>query len=206
MGFDKFYMQHKKDVDQELESLKPRLLEQYKKNGIMGAVGFVYAVSDALMKQVDADGRTICSKGCSFCCSGDIPVSSSEASIIISYIKRDNIKIDYSQLTKQKNKSIDKLKFADKKCSLLDKAGLCSIYEYRPVVCRTFNSSDTDPEFCNKDKHPKPNNMGLSALMVALNFALFWLDDTILNVDESYTVHGALNYIFGDKKTHYKTK
>lgn len=78
----------------------------------------------------------VCKKGCSYCCErGDYPLSKLEFEYLMSGFEKleENLKNQIKQ-------NIETAKQGDKdsyKCPfLIDNA--CSVYEYRPFVCRTF--------------------------------------------------------------------
>ena len=90
-------------------------------------------------------------------------------------------KIDFDKLKKQANqgnKYIDwyKLDYKDRSCVFLDDKGSCTIYEDRPLVCRT-NMVVSDPENCDStdgETKPvrlihtdKPNMIIMGAYMIA---------------------------------------
>lgn len=68
--------------------------------------------------------------------------------------------IDWTRLHKQKQAGNShaewyKLSHADRACIFLDKEGSCSIYEFRPLVCRT-NNVISDPANCDTTLHNTP--------------------------------------------------
>lgn len=91
----------------------------------------MYKFSDAFGQAVQE--KTVCKKGCSFCCSIPVQVTSIEAYYIA---KMTNTKLN-------KNKNYDT---TDMQCPLLLN-DLCSVYKYRPLECRTFFSLDS-VDFC----------------------------------------------------------
>jgi Fe-S-cluster containining protein len=112
---------------------------------------------DELIKQAKLFEKATCNKGCSFCCHDSIIVSKMEIEHIKKVVAEKGITPNRERLAKQKlnNKSI---KWADKACSLLsepDQNGkrICTIYEDRPMICRSHNSRE-DPKFCNKSEFP----------------------------------------------------
>lgn len=119
-----------------------------------------------------------CSKSCSFCCHDEINLSKNEVEYLLSKIKENNVKPN-RRLLKIQNKTEDfhKIKWAHKACSLLDSNGNCSVYEFRPMICRTHNST-IDPKFCNKEKYPNMSiNEGRIIQLDAITTALFLMDN-----------------------------
>jgi Fe-S-cluster containining protein len=98
---------------------------------------FLSSVNDDLNKIFNYQKEYIhCKKGCSYCCrQGDYPISKIEYDYLMSGFEKldENIKIKIRE-------SIEKAKQGDREsytCPfLIDNC--CSIYNYRPFVCRTF--------------------------------------------------------------------
>lgn len=90
----------------------------------------------------------VCSKGCSHCCYMAVGITLGEAKIISEahgltihkpsgLVSRDNMVEKYSQV----------------QCPFLKK-GVCSIYEQRPLACRTHYNLSDYPEVCDIINHP----------------------------------------------------
>jgi Fe-S-cluster containining protein len=95
-------------------------------------------------------------KNCSFCCHDRIIMGKVEAKFIKNIIVENDIKFNVERAKKQS--SGDKISWADKACPLLQDVNeqgerLCSIYENRPLICRTHNSVMNAIE-CNKEHTP----------------------------------------------------
>ncbi len=107
---------------------------------------------------------------CSFCCHDRIDMGKVEAEYIKSVVKAKNIVPNKDRIQKQNSNTT--VKWMDKACPLLldeNEKGqrLCSIYEDRPLVCRTHNST-MDPKECNRENDPnKPINEGRSGALDA---------------------------------------
>jgi Fe-S-cluster containining protein len=94
--------------------------------------------SDPIVKE-----NISCKKGCSACCHTQVSATQDEAILLADLIKKGH-KIDWTRFHKQKqvgNSHADwyKLSHADRGCIFLDSEKGCSIYEHRPLVCRTNN-------------------------------------------------------------------
>lgn len=80
--------------------------------------------------------HTVCAKGCSACCNIPVFVTRLEAS----YIERNtNVR-----MTTGVRSSITK---GTGPCPLLSESGSCSVYQFRPFVCRAYAAFD-DPQLC----------------------------------------------------------
>jgi len=76
------------------------------------------------------DGK--CS-GCGECCSNFLPISDAEKRRIKDYIKKHNIKAQVRTSVLETEKTIDLT------CPFRDnKNKICTIYEVRPAICRSF--------------------------------------------------------------------
>lgn len=111
--------------------------------------------------------KTSCKKGCSFCCHIHVDISEDEAKFIKMLISEMNINIDKERLEKQKDhvaESWRQLKALDRRCVLLNDNHECSIYEYRPAVCRNYHVI-SDPSECDLDNPNEDKVMKLSAVI-----------------------------------------
>lgn len=81
---------------------------------------------------------TPCKKGCSYCCNIQVSVSPLE----VEYIEHS------TGIKRALNLGIGE--FFGTPCPFLDN-NICSIYKYRPFVCRRHNALFNDPEWCNLD-------------------------------------------------------
>lgn len=114
-------------------------------------------IADQLIKQSGLFKLANCSKGCSFCCHDKIIVSKMEGDHIKKVVAEKNIIPNQERLQKQKQND-ENIKWVDKACSLLSDPNekgerICTIYEDRPMICRSHNSRE-DPKFCNKSEYP----------------------------------------------------
>lgn len=104
----------------------------------------LYAFLDDLYSFI---GKFIpCRRGCDYCCYIEISISSLEAE----YIE--------SNLGIRRNLNYDKKEFFGTPCPFLDDSA-CSIYKYRPYVCRRHHALFDNPKWCQLDlcdKHTFP--------------------------------------------------
>ncbi len=90
---------------------------------------------EAMLKKLDdfvaglLPKDNLCKKGCGQCCHVNQSVSYIEAEYIAHQTGR-SISLDLS-------------KPSDGRCTFLDSDNLCSIYQHRPMVCRTFFTMDS---------------------------------------------------------------
>ena len=72
-----------------------------------------------------------CTRGCHSCCIPDLQISRIEKERIAKYIQDSSSLIETLQKLKETNP------YQSTRCQMLDEQGLCSIYEVRPIICRT---------------------------------------------------------------------
>ncbi|TJZ72065.1 YkgJ family cysteine cluster protein [Chitiniphilus eburneus] len=95
----------------------------------LGKLQEIYALAD-LVGELTTPG-TACSKGCSRCCRVDLPITTIEARYIrkhVGIVPRTGSSISSGHTV------------ARRPCPFLDAAGACSIYPFRPFVCRTLHA------------------------------------------------------------------
>jgi Fe-S-cluster containining protein len=141
-------------------------------NQVAREIKQIYKETDVKMKDI----QNVCQKGCSYCCHQTIPVHSAEELPIMKYINTnfekdliEDIKknlinwFEYFDKNTPNEKILDEqdiLVFSEKHVKdfiacpfLIDDE--CTIYQSRPLVCRTFSVNDTS-DLCQD----KPNRMG----------------------------------------------
>lgn len=130
---------------------------------------------DEMKIKSNYDKSTSCGS-CSFCCHDSIYVGDAEADYIKKVVLEKGVIPNRHRIEEQK-KNDPAIKYADKACPLLQDpdpktgARLCSIYEDRPLICRTHNSVES-PEFCDREKYPgrfvgEIKVLEIEALMIA---------------------------------------
>ena len=135
----------------------PALLEIKLQNGGNNAYLYARNFADKIIAKSEIAKKTSCSSSCSFCCHDTIYVSHDEGEHIKTVIKAKGIVPNATRLTRQKHMNPN-IKWVDKACPLLSEENekgerLCSIYEDRPMICRTHNSTE-DPKNCDKSVNP----------------------------------------------------
>ena len=98
---------------------------------------------------VQAARHSVCVKGCSHCCFQAVPITNIEAGYIA-----ENIKTPHVELKKSIRRDV--MAFSDKTpCPFLTNDE-CTIYEDRPLTCRTHVSFDKDSYWCRFENWDKP--------------------------------------------------
>lgn len=153
-NYNNFYAENVEELRTEVARLLPIFEEMLKEKGPIYLVEYAYNYVDDILKQVKLSEKTSCGSGCSFCCHSIIYSSQFEHDYIKMQTKKHSIKGDKKRSKLQNSKTEAQLKWVEKACKYLsstDGKGFCTIYEIRPLVCRTHNSTDIT-ELCNKDK------------------------------------------------------
>lgn len=133
-NLDRIKMQMPPGLARTEERIYKRL--SVSKESSLQKLGKLYILMDDLYAFV---GKfTPCHKGCNYCCYINISISSLEAEYI-----EDNLRI--SQI-----RNLDKKDFRGTPCPFLDK-GACSVYKYRPFVCRRHVALFDNPKWCQLD-------------------------------------------------------
>lgn len=95
-----------------------------------------------------AKGRVPCKKGCSHCCYIAAPISVTEAQMIAEATGIEAKPLKPGRLVLDEYKNIKGFSWGyHNPCTFL-KDGACSIYEHRPLVCRTHFILDEDELLC----------------------------------------------------------
>lgn len=157
IGSEVFHIKHQDEIRKLIDNTIPTLIQVKKTHEGEGAYLFARSAIDAALEKGELFKKASCSMSCSFCCHDKIYVSQDEGDYIKKVIKEKNITPDADRINKQKRNNPN-IKFADKACPLLSPENeqgqrLCSIYEDRPMICRTHNSTES-PEFCDREKYP----------------------------------------------------
>lgn len=102
-------------------------------------------------------GHASCKKGCSACCRSDVVVMPAEAEVLLERMRPDQKAEMRSRVrpaeTVREGESasiLGRLPFYRLPCVFLDPGGVCSVYAFRPTVCRTYMVA-SDPIHCSGD-------------------------------------------------------
>lgn len=90
---------------------------------------------------------TACQTGCSHCCKQAVDVCELEAKAISKAIGQKYVK------PKRVDVTVNQKKYRGVPCNFL-KEGRCSIYEVRPIICRTYANLSNISEVCNCTASP----------------------------------------------------
>ncbi|MCX6115988.1 MAG: YkgJ family cysteine cluster protein [Proteobacteria bacterium] len=88
-----------------------------------------------------------CQAGCYGCCKSGLTVSSVEAKFIEFWLKRNPSKV------KGVKEALANKYFGKEYCGFLNEEGSCSIYEARPIVCRSHGAPTLVPSSSNETEN-----------------------------------------------------
>ena len=151
-----FYLENEQALNEETMHLLPQFQMIQRE---AGNDALVYNLHDHMTEVLEKAGlweKASCKGACSFCCHDTIYMPPLEAAYVQKNITEHGIVGNVHR--KELQSSGKDLTFMEKACPYLEDENeegrrLCSIYEFRPMVCRTHNS--TEPiEFCNKELYP----------------------------------------------------
>ncbi len=111
---------------------------------------------DKLFRNDVVKQSVTCHKGCSACCHSLIGITSEEADLLATKIRRGEVSVDLSLMAVQAS-TVDnahawyRLSYDQRACPFLDNnTKSCKVYEDRPAVCRS-NFAVSDPQHCVPD-------------------------------------------------------
>lgn len=171
----RFLEEHEEAVFSEAENLVQKFDKIYKEDGLNVMMASIYHLTNEVLEKAGLWKQASCKGACSACCHDEIMMPPLEAEFIQDILLENEITGD--QRRKELQSSGEQIKWMDKACPYLldeDEEGrrLCSIYEIRPMVCRTHNSTE-DPKFCNKEDYPNRSiNEGRIIQIEAITVAL----------------------------------
>lgn len=124
---------------------------------MLGIFGYVDEAV-GVMKETNRHAPEIkCSRGCSACCHLHVSVTRPEAEIAIEAAEDADWPIDLVRAKLQAEARDDKqwrdVPPEDRRCLFLTPAGLCAIYEHRPLACRRYFVI-SDPADCDSIAKP----------------------------------------------------
>jgi Fe-S-cluster containining protein len=154
-----FHEQNKEEISNVIDEIVPFLLKFKREKGPEPTYLYLRNTVDNIKEKSKLDEATSCTGKCSFCCHSNILVSNDEGIYIRTVVKTEGIVPNKERIKIQKaSKDIHfrDVSWKDRACSLLsdpDENGdrQCTIYEDRPIICRTHNSTE-DPSNCDRSE------------------------------------------------------
>lgn len=168
-----FYEQNFQRIYAVAVDMLPEVRELIRMFGRDETVRQMYDLVDSI--QTKGEDHRSCSKGCSLCCHDIIYASKIEIEYIRTKLKERGIKPNKRLHKIQNNRPVDLLKWAEKRCGYLSDEGLCRIYDIRPMVCRTHNSTD-DPIKCDASQGPSSHRQQYIIEVEAIALVLSFVD------------------------------
>lgn len=130
-----------------------------------------------------------CGAGCDHCCHMACTISIHEAKIIGARIGVDPKPVKIELTAHTRSDMVDK--YTGVPCPFL-KEKKCSIYDIRPLSCRTYFNLSAYPEICDVVKHPGNE-------VPALDLSPIWMADVLINATPSAPfVYGDIREYFPD--------
>jgi Fe-S-cluster containining protein len=169
-----FYAKNFNEIALQGEKMLPVIIQMYKDEGADFVMKFLHNAADAGMNVPEAIAERTCNKGCAFCCYDRIDCSEFEFEYIRRQAKARKIKGNKVLSKIQNSKAPELLKWAEKRCKFLGQDDSCMIYEFRPLVCRTHNSTQ-DPKDCDLSDGYKEHRQQYIIEVEAINVALMML-------------------------------
>lgn len=169
-----------------IDSKAQEIKEHYKLHGTEKTIAWIHDTISLYYENEKAKKEMTCSKGCSFCCHDLIIIHPDEYNYIYKLAKKHKIKTNKKVSKLFNSTKKEQLKWHHKRCPFLTDNDVCSIYEFRPMICRTHNSSDKKELCFNPDKNIPHKQIYINeadAYMLGL-FVLtkaYDLEPTILN-------------------------
>jgi Fe-S-cluster containining protein len=128
------------------------LTKMFENKSDLEIVQSLYKMADDRIKEMVLSNPLSCTKGCSFCCHGEVQISNIEASYFLNKIGESK---GNEEILKKQNsvKDFKELKWVNTRCPMLGENEECTVYEDRPLICRMTNSID-NPQLC-KENEPR---------------------------------------------------
>ena len=142
---DAFYDAISEAEARELRELPKRISTMNARTSVK--LRLVNVAADEVFRH--AQGRSACARGCAHCCHGAVPISAAEARFI-----GEQIGVEPSDVANSPPRS--KQSFSPETPCFFLKNGECSIYESRPLLCRTHFNFDRDNYWCRYENWDTP--------------------------------------------------
>jgi len=177
-----FYKEHQDDLrDFAIDHYIDDFRSIYNEHGRDVLIASLHENVSEMLQRAGLWEKASCNKSCSFCCHDTIYMTQLESEYIANRIKEEGILPHFDRMIKQQEGNPT---FMEKACPMLSDVNEegnrpCSIYEFRPLVCRTHNSIE-DPKFCDRDKYPgRFNQEGRAIATEAIYIALVMLEQEL---------------------------
>lgn len=145
-----------------------------------------HGFTDQILKEKmrGSQNKISCKRGCSHCCYMPVAITEDESKLLLNHL--DDAKI--AQLKRQANLSTQEMQEASKdvrRCAFLGANEECTIYEDRPLTCRTYFVT-SPPKLCDIGK-----NKTIDVLTVKC-FEAECVVSAAFNLDESAEINDRL--------------
>ena len=151
-----------------LRAIHNRYAEQFRMTADQDAISVAratHAAMDVVLerdRRKDADRSGIrCGKGCSHCCHEPVEIWAHEAALLVAIARAAGMTLDRTRLERQSRYSAENWRqqpAQDRACGFLGADGACTVYEFRPNVCRKLLVV-TDPALCDTS-NGQPDSVG----------------------------------------------
>jgi Fe-S-cluster containining protein len=151
-----------------LRAIHDRYAEQFRMTADQDAISVAratHAAMDVVLerdRQKDGDSSGIrCGKGCSHCCHEPVEIWAHEAALLVAIARAAGMTLDRTRLERQSRYNAENWRqqsVQDRACGFLGADGACTVYEFRPNVCRKLLVV-TDPALCDTS-NGQPDSVG----------------------------------------------
>jgi Fe-S-cluster containining protein len=111
---------------------------------VQDAVARAHRELDAVIAGVTEGDRPACSAGCSYCCHVHVDATRAEVTAIADYLAHADVSSLIETLRERAEMTHDERWAARIPCALLGGDSRCTVYEVRPLRCRSFHSCSAD--------------------------------------------------------------
>ena len=177
-------IQHEEIIMKRAMEILLMLKEVYHSHGANVMIQYAHEQCQELLDRKELFKETSCQGSCSFCCHDTINMTKLEANYIKEILSINKLTPDPTRSKLQRELPKESLNFMARACPLLadeneEGKRLCSIYEARPLVCRTHNSRN-EPKFCNRVDYPTMSIQEVRmAETEAITFAIIMLEQQL---------------------------
>ena len=184
MNMDNILITNQEAIVKKAMEYVPILKEIYQLHGGNAMIQYAHEQCQEMLDKRNLFEETSCKGSCSFCCHDTIMMPKLEAEYIKAILKLNNLIPDPTRSKLQQELPKESLNFMARACPLLadeneEGKRLCSIYEARPLVCRTHTSL-SESKFCNRAEYPNAIVQEVRMLETeAITFAIVILEQQL---------------------------